>query len=97
MAEFRIRRADIVALNLTNPASWFQDSSEMATYVAGMSQIDRDGYFRIDNLIQGEYRLDIIYTNLGEIMSGSVSLVHSGPVVVEQGKLNELDLQVGAP
>ena len=89
--------ADVVALNLTNPASWFQDSSEMATYVAGMAQIDRDGYFRIDNLIQGEYRLDIIYTNLGEIMSGSVSMVHSGPVVIEQGKLNELDLQVGAP
>jgi hypothetical protein len=89
--------ADVVSLNLTNPASWFQDSSEMATYVAGMSQIDRDGYFRIDNLIGGEYRLDIIYTNLGEIMSGSVSMVHSGPVLIEQGKLNELDLQVGAP
>lgn len=89
--------SDIVSLNLTNPASWFQDSSEMATYVAGMSQIDLDGYFRIDNLIQGEYRLDIIYTNLGEIMSGSVSMVHSGPVVIEQGKLNELELQVGTP
>ena len=89
--------ADVVALNLTNPASWFQDSSELATYVAGMAHIDAAGSFQIDNLIQGEYRLDIIYTNLGEIMSGSVGLVHSGPVVIEQGKLNQIEVMVGAP
>jgi len=86
---------DLSSLNFTNPATWFDDSAASANYIVGMSTVDRDGYFRMDNLVEGEYLLDILYANLGEVFSGNVRHVYSGVAKIVNGQLTELDIPVG--
>jgi len=86
---------DVASLNFTNPASWFQDSSASANYVVGMSTVDRDGYFRMDNLVEGEYLLDVFYAGLADVFSGNVRQVYSGVAKIVNGQVTELDIPVG--
>ena len=86
--------ADVSSLNFTNPATWFDDNSAAANYVVGMSTVDRDGYFRMDNLVEGEYLLDIFYANFGELLSGKVNQVYSGVAKIVNGQVTELDIPI---
>jgi hypothetical protein len=83
---------DISSLNFSSPATWFQDSSDMASYIVGMASVDTQGSFEMNNLVGGEYLLDVFYANLAEMMSGSVHRVYSGTVTIENGKPTELEI-----
>lgn len=87
---------DIAALNVANPMSWLGDASSLANFVVNLAPIERDGYFRMDNLAEGEYQIEIVYSNLGDVLAsgGGVSLVYSGPVLVTEGQTSELNIPV---
>jgi len=88
---------DIATLNLANPMSLLGDASTMANFVVSLSPIERDGYFRMDNLAEGEYQILILYTEIGDILragAGGVRVVYSDTVMITNGQTSELAIQV---
>lgn len=85
---------DLEGLSLMNLAGLMQGGSALAAYLAGISPVGQDGYFRIDGLVAGEYQLEILYATIGEALTGKVHHVFSGPVTVLDGQPTELDLPV---
>ena len=77
---------DVSALNFANPASWFAAPDASAANVLGMAPIDPRGGFRIDNLVAGEYVLDVFCTTLGDVMTGNVRHAYSGLVTITDGQ-----------
>lgn len=85
---------DLRTLNFMNPTSLFQDSSSLMQYIVGMSPVGADGYFRMDNLIQGEYTLIVIYASMGEIMSGGIQPGYVGSVRIPSGETTQVDITI---
>jgi Carboxypeptidase regulatory-like domain len=84
--------ADLSSLNFSNPASWFGDASASSSSIVGLSVVDRGGYFRMDNLVEGEYQLDVF---MGDIMAGSVRQVFSGITKVVNGQVSQVEVPLG--
>lgn len=79
------------SLNIANPMAWLQDGSGAAQYVMGMAPIT-GGVFRIDNLVGGQYQLDVFVTSLGEVMLGNMNEVYRGMVTVTDGQVLNMDI-----
>lgn len=61
---------DLSGLNFSRPQSWFQGDSTAGNYVVGMSQIGRDGYFKMDQVPEGTFILEVVYVTIGELLMG---------------------------
>ncbi len=67
----------IESLNLSNPASWFRGDSTTGNYILGMGQLDKEGNFRIANLPQGQYLLEVYHVGLTSILAQGGRPVYS--------------------
>ena len=83
-------------MNVANPMSWIGDASTIANFVVSLAPIERDGYFRMDNLAEGEYQIEVLYSSIGDVLTagGGVRLVYSGSVMITNGQTSEVDIQV---
>ena len=88
---------DVAALNLMNPGSWFMAGNTVAGSIMGMSAIDRTGYFEIDNLVPGQYLLDVFFASLGEIMSGNFRRVYADQVTIAGDQRTEIQVPTAGP
>lgn len=87
----------VQGLNLTNPGSWFSGGAGLGNFVVGMAQVGRDGYFKITNIPEGSFLLEVYYRSMGEVLSGVGSPVYSSPVNVQGRENMRLDISVSAP
>jgi len=86
-----------VSLNVANPLAWFQDQSGPWQYVMGMAPVTSNGYFRIDNLVGGQYQLDVFMSNLGEVMLGNMRQVFHGMVDIADGQVVNMNVEIAQP
>ncbi len=84
--------ADLSGLNFGNPMSWMGGGSGASNSIMGLSVVDHSGYFRIDNLVEGEYQLDIFS---GDILAGNVQQVFSGITNVVNGQVSQVEVPLG--
>jgi len=85
---------EVAGLDFMNPASWFQNLSTSTSYVLASSQIDADGFFRLDNLAAGEFLLQVYYSSMAELMTGTGRNVFSDIVTIVDGETIEMDIPV---
>ncbi|HOT49893.1 MAG TPA: hypothetical protein PLI07_02885, partial [Candidatus Hydrogenedentes bacterium] len=86
-----------VSLNVANPLAWFQDQAGPWQYVMGMAPVASNGYFRIDNLVGGQYQLDVFMSNLGEVMLGNMRQVFHGMVDIADGQVVNMNVEIANP
>jgi protocatechuate 3,4-dioxygenase beta subunit len=84
-------------INVANPLSWFEAGSALADSQVSPALIDRDGYFRMDDLAPGQFVLDILYAEIGGLVSGRARHVYSGPVTITAGQVTQMDVQIQRP
>ena len=85
---------DVAGLDFMNPATWFQNLSTSTSYVLASSQIDADGFFRLDNLAPGEFLLQVYYSSMAELMTGTGRNVFSDIVTIVDGETIEMDVPI---
>ena len=81
-------------LNLRNPASWFTGDTTAGNFIVGVAQIGRDGYFRIDNVPEGTFIVDVLYLNLGEVLSGGGRAAYETTITVTGTEEIQLDISI---
>ncbi len=79
-------------INFMNPLSMLQGAGSSIQY--GMTTIAPDGYFRIDNLAEGNYTLLIVYAGMGDIMSSNIRPAYVGPVRITSGQTADVNISV---
>lgn len=86
---------DLEALNLMNPMSWFSEGSALSSFIVGMAPVEGDGFFRIDNLVAGEYVLIVFYAKVTDVFSRRLPWqVGGAPVRIENGQTAEIEVPV---
>jgi hypothetical protein len=72
----------MAGVNFTNPVSWFTGDSTTTNPVVSMSQVASDGFFKLDNVPQGTFQLEIYYAQGLEILSGGGRAGYSRPITI---------------
>jgi len=85
---------DLSGVDPRNPATWIQNLAGPAGYVLASSQVDPDGFFRLDNLVAGEFVLRVFYANAFETMLGATPDVFADLVTIVEGETIEVDVPV---
>lgn len=85
---------DLSGINLFNIASLYQRAGGMASAIAGFQPIQPDGFFRMDNLVEGDFTLQVFYGSYSNVLSGTFRPAYTGIVQVRQGETTMLELPV---
>lgn len=86
---------EIATLNLRDIVGMFaSEDLSVASYLVGMGQLDRDGYFEILNAPQGTYSLDIFYVNIAQLMTGGARRTYSQSITIQGEPKIELNIAV---
>lgn len=84
----------VPALAFSDPTSLLTGEIGPGIQVVGMTQIDRDGYFELENVPPGSFFLDVYVSSLGELMSGNVRAVFSTVVTVTGQETQNLTINL---
>ena len=78
---------DLSALDLRNPVSFFGGGSIATIGIAGATALESYGDFTLNNVLPGEYILEVYFANLLEVIGGSIPT----PVLSEDIVVGEED------
>jgi len=74
---------DASRLDLHDFAGWFSGDATAASSIMGMAKIGADGYFRIANLPEGEFLLEVYQTNpVALLVSGAGKPVYQNGITI---------------
>jgi hypothetical protein len=80
---------DLTSMDVANLGAWLSDPGAFGNAIMGGQPVDRDGFFRIDNLVEGEYLLNIVCF---DTLTLSMRIAYSGPVKVLNNQVTEVEV-----
>jgi hypothetical protein len=80
---------DLTSIDVANLSAWLSDPGAFGNAIIGGQPVDRDGFFRIDNLVEGEYLLNIVCF---DTLTLNMRIAYSGPVNVVSNQVTEIEV-----
>jgi hypothetical protein len=84
--------AELLNMNMLAFGNMSGSAADIANYIMGLAPIGPDGVFRLENLVGGQYALEVVSSSINEALTGKINRLYSGPATVVEGQMTPMNV-----